>query len=133
MARFAGFAFITVVLYKSLLHSNPGNLPAKKSLPVRHLFENGHNLSVNYPERIGSLISHGNGLGRQQGEKRRKRAPGGCARQPMAASGHSFGPRRLDCSRSPWPERLRTDIDRVRVRRHPAEVGAVLRWDLDGL
>ena len=28
---------------------------------------------------------------------------------------------------------LRTDIDRVRVRRHPAQGGAVLRWGLDGL
>jgi Beta-lactamase enzyme family len=55
-------------------------------------------------------------------------------RRSMAASGHSFGaPDGSTAHEGPGPERLRRDIDRVRVRRHPAEGGAVLRWDLDGL
>jgi len=53
-------------------------------------------------KKIGSLIFRGNGMGRQSGEKRRERAPEGCAHgsrwRPAATLSGPGGP---DCSPRP--------------------------------
>jgi len=41
----------------------------------------------------------------------------------MAASGHFRAPDDSNAPEGPWPERLSTDIDRVRVPRHPVSGG----------